>query len=79
MKNDLVKNWYVKAYPTDDLGTRITDTLTFEDIANAMKNGIDFYEIVEVADSIIRERIFSKLSEVYGTTYDYWYDLWLAS
>ena len=34
------------------------------------------YDITRVGDSIIRERIFAILSELYGVTYDEIYNLW---
>lgn len=38
---------------------------------------IDFYELIGVSDSIVRERIFWKLVELTGLDYDYFYKLWL--
>lgn len=73
----LVKEFYVKKYPTDELGQDIDPTITFEDLYNRMKNGEDFYDIVDVSDSVIRERIFEKLAEINNVSYDDIYNLWL--
>lgn len=76
---DRVKEWYMEKFSTDPLGQYLNAEATFKDVEIGMKNGFDFYEIVNASDSIIRERIFSKLAELYGTTYNYWYDLWLSN
>lgn len=73
----LVKEFYVEKYPTDELGQDIDPTITFEDLYNRMKNGEDFYDIVDVSDSVIRERIFEKLAEINNVSYDDIYNLWL--
>ena len=41
-----------------------------------MAKGECIYDITRVGDSIIRERIFAILSELYGVTYDTIYNLW---
>ena len=77
--NENVKKWYMEEYPTDELGIEINELLTFENVADRMKNGEDIYDILNVEDSIVRERVFEQLSKVYNTDYDYWYYLWLAN
>lgn len=77
-KNDFsqsIKEWYTAAYPTDNLGADITGTF-----AHAMQCILfagDFYAYVSVTDSLVRERIFRKLSEMLGVDYDEIYHLWL--
>lgn len=74
-----IKDWYRKAYPTDDLGGDLNGELTFNQLYILMKYGVPFYELVGASDSIVRERIFHKLCEIYNKPYDYFYELWLNS
>lgn len=70
-----IKDWYVKAYPTDTEGANITGT--FGGAMQCILFGNDFYAYVSVADSLVRERIFRKLSEMLGVNYNEIYNLWL--
>lgn len=40
-------------------------------------SGGEFYAYLSVTDSLVRERIFRKLSEMLGVEYDEIYNLWL--
>jgi hypothetical protein len=73
-----VKPWYMEEYPTDEMGEDIDDDLTFEDIFQCLDSYDDIYKYIP-GDSIIRERIFSKLAELMDVDYDYIYDQWLKS
>ena len=42
-----------------------------------MQHGDDFYEVINVSDSIIRVRIFNIMAIVGGITYDEIYQMWL--
>jgi len=72
-----IKEFYLKNYPTDELGTELKETSTFSGLLNILFTGGDVYEYFGVGDSLIRERLFTKLSEELETSYDYIYDLWL--
>ena len=75
-----VQEWYIGEYPTDDLVEEIKDTVTFEDIFEALDNYEDIYEVIgNGIDSIVRERIFNKLATLMEVDYDYIYDQWLKS
>ena len=74
--NKSVRDFYLKKYPTDDLGEEISDNITFYDLFDALKNGKDIYRIIGVHDSVIRERVFKELSNISGYSYDYIYSLW---
>lgn len=74
-----VKEWYRGEYPTDDLVEEIKDTVTFEDIFEALDNYRDIYNEIGTTDSIVRERIFNKLATLMEVDYDYIYDQWLKS
>jgi hypothetical protein len=67
-----IKDWYTNNYPTDDLGEELNE-ITFEDLWNT-DNTDNIYEVMGVGDSVIRERLFERLSEIYGVSYDDVYD-----
>lgn len=74
-----VKEWYRGEYPTDDLVEEIKDTVTFEDVFEALDNYRDIYNEIGTTDSLVRERIFNKLAILMEVDYDYIYDQWLKS
>lgn len=74
-----VKEWYRGEYPTDDLVEEIKDTVTFEDIFEALDNYRDIYNEIGTTDSLVRERIFNRLATLMEVDYDYIYDQWLKS
>ena len=74
-----LKDWYIKNYPTDDLGEEIYDENTFEDLWNGIHNNMEVYDIIGYGDSILRERLFEHLAEIKGVNYDYVYDKWLGT
>lgn len=74
-----IKNWYTKTYPSDDLGEELNDNITFYDLYVLMYQGNEVYSILGVSDSIVRERVFEKLSEILHVDYEYIYNIWLRS
>ena len=72
-----IKEFYLETYPTDDLGTELKDNTTFTGLLNELYNGNDVYDYIGVGDSLIRERLFAKLSNILNTSYDYIWNLWL--
>ena len=75
MKNqENIKEWYIKEYPTDEAGTEIKSTVTFNDVFEALNSYKSFYKTIGVGDSLIRERIFTKLSEIMQVEYEYIYN-----
>lgn len=81
---DKIKDWYMEAFETDELGEEIDDDLTFEELIKKMDAKCDVYDILGVGDSIIRERVFSGLVEAmqkdgYEVEYDDVYYAWLHS
>lgn len=74
-----IKEWYIKKYPTDELGVKIDNEITFEDLFIVLDAYKDVYEALGVGDSIIRERAFSKLAEIMNVNYDYIYEQWLRA
>lgn len=77
--NELIKEFYAKAYPTDDMVNDMDNNITFQQVLNELikGNGYNFYEVIGVHDSLIRERVFSRLSEIMNLEYEYIYKLWL--
>jgi antirestriction protein len=78
-KGEGIKHWYTRSFPTDDLGEELNDTITFRDLWDALNEKKDIYEIIEVGDSVIRERLFEYLSLIYDVDYSIVYKKWLES
>lgn len=70
-----IKEWYVKDYATDPLGPRLAGT--FGGALQCLLSGGDVYGYVTQADSIVRERLFGKLSKMLEVGYNEIYQLWL--
>lgn len=73
-----IKEWYMSAFPTDELGCELNDSSTFAHLLTALDNGQDVYDVLGVGDSIIRERVFRQLSEMMNVDYSYIYNKWLG-
>ena len=71
-----IRDWYMKNYPTDDLGPDLNRISTFEDLWNGIHLPMEIYVVIGVGDSLIRERLFSELSEIKNVDYDYIYNKW---
>jgi len=74
-----LKEFYMKNYPTDELGVEINENTTFVGLLHALYEGNDVYDYFGVDDSIVRERLFEGLSKEINTSYDYIYYMWLNS
>jgi hypothetical protein len=72
-----IKQFYLNNYPTDELGVELSENANFTGLLNELFTSNDVYGYIGVGDSIIRERLFEKLSEILNTPYDYVYKLWL--
>lgn len=77
--NELVKDFYAKTYPTDDMVIDMNGNITFQQVLNELikGNGDNFYELIGASDSLVRERVFLGLSEVMGLEYEHIFKLWL--
>jgi hypothetical protein len=73
-----IRKFYLEAFPTDELGVEINPKANFESLWIVIRGGL-FYEYIGVFDSVVRERIFEKLSELTGHDYDYIYNEWIIS
>ena len=72
-----VKDDYVTDYPTDDLGKEINENLNYLQLFNGLLSDDDIYEMIDVSDSLIRERVLERLAYLMGIDYQIIYYLWL--
>lgn len=77
-----IKEWYSNEYKTDTLAEIINEDITFYDLFMCMcfrlhSEETDIYSLLNVSDSLIRERIFGKISEILNNDYKIVYNLWL--
>ena len=72
-----IKEYYVKEYPTDELGVELKDNATFIGLLDTLHTEGDVYEYIGVEDSMVRERLFWELTSILDRPYDYVYALWL--
>ena len=75
-----VKEWYTEHFPSDEFGSSLKAEITFYDVFDGMTEGKEFYGLVfadNSGDSIVRERIFEKMSQLLRVDYDTIYYLWL--
>lgn len=73
-----IKLYYKKNYPDDELGNEIRD-ITFLELFKNLDRGINIYETINVNDSIVRERLFQGLAELFDSDYNYIYNKWLKN
>jgi len=74
-----IKQYYTEHFPSDKLGNEIKSDITFLGLRNILYGNLDVYEYIGGGDSIVRERLFEKLSEYIDQDYSFIYDLWLYS
>ena len=74
-----IREFYVKNYPSDDMGDGINPNATFDGLWKILNTYGDVYEYLYVYDSIIRERVFEKLAANKGCEYDVIYQQWLRA
>jgi hypothetical protein len=64
--NGSVKNWYKETYPADTWATRkMSKDITFADI---LENPWGIYGILNVGDSLVRERVFKEIDDIHLKT-----------
>jgi hypothetical protein len=79
MRDMKIREYYLEAYPTDDLGTEINPQATFEGLFQTLDRYGDVYEYIGVGDSIIRERCFEQLAHIMDCPYDEIYEQWMMA
>ena len=65
-----IREFYLNTYPTDELGVELNETPTFAGLLNQLIVSGDVYRYIGVSDSVIRERLFEKLSQIKGVDYN---------
>ena len=78
--NEVVRDWMLRVHPgeRDFLGD-FSETVTFIELARRMRDGENFYDILDCGESEQRVRCFERLAELTDTDRNLWYDLWLNS
>lgn len=71
-----IRDWYQATYPKDELADRILG-VSFQQLMDALEHHEDYYHLIGVGDSLVRERIFTGLSNFSNRPYNEIYDLWL--
>lgn len=74
-----IKDFYLKNYPTDEMGVEINENATFVGLLWALQSKCDVYQYIGADDSIIRERLFAELAKQLRLSYNTIYDLWLGN
>lgn len=73
-----LKAYYCREYPEDELGQEMPEEPTFTTLFDYLDSYQDVYSLMgRASDSIIRERLFSRLAELMEADYDYIYQQWL--
>ena len=75
--DNLVRDWFMRNYPDDQLGEEIDPDLTFDDALRAVARGDGFYDALGVGDSIVRNLVFEELAVRYDVNYGDVYEAWL--
>ena len=73
-----IKRWYRREFPDDIVGCDLNKEATFVGLAACIDHGEDIYEYLGVTDSVVRERLFEKLAELFGVNYEFVYRLWVV-
>ena len=76
MLQQQLKAFYIACF-NDEKGGQELKAVTFGELLQALKNGVDVYSFTGAYDSIVRERLFILLANILGKKYSYIYDLWL--
>jgi len=74
---ETIKEYYTRNFPSDELGEELNDTATFDTLLIILFTRKDVYKYIGVGDSIIRERIFERLAEIKGISYNDVYYQWM--
>ena len=74
--NLIVRDWYVTKYPKDADHGQFLRKVTFRDVAFNIRHTYDI--LGDHCDSVIRERVFEKLAEIFSCPYDDILDAWVS-
>lgn len=73
-----VRDWYIKNHPYDLEGLHIDETVTFNELITALNADQDFYKVIGIEDSMIRENVFKKIADILDVDYQVVYDKWIS-
>lgn len=73
--NEKVKDWYNLMYPSDELGMQLRGGVTFNDVWNNIES---VYDVLDVSDSLVRERVFESIADRLSIGYGVVYTKWLG-
>ena len=72
-----LREFYLQQYPTDNLALEIKESKHFAGLLNALYQEESVYDFIGVEDSLVRERLFLKLSKILDVEYNFVYNLWI--
>lgn len=73
--NKSVRAWYMETYPADSLGVEIIPRMTFEHLRKWInRHTADIYDLLEVQDSVVGNRVMEKMSQLYNVPYNVVYE-----
>ncbi len=76
---ETVREWMLREHPEE--GTMMVgfnETVTFAELAERMERREGFFDITGATEFVHREMIVTRLAELTGKEYGYWYRLWLS-
>jgi len=73
--NESIREYYLQERPDDELGIEIDGKVTFQELYDTLGIRV-VYEVIGVFDSIVREILFQRLSELCGVEYNVIYEKW---
>jgi len=74
-----VKEFYLKNYPSDELGKEINEDASFVGLLWTLQSKGDVYDFLGVFDSIVRERLFEELAKQLRLSYTTIYEMWMKA
>lgn len=74
MKENSMKSkinvWYSYHYPNDTEALKNINAVTFGDVLKAIVTKENVYDVIGLADSIVRDSIFSEICNLLGWEYE---------
>lgn len=74
-----IRDYYVNEYPFHIMGWKINEDATFDNLLEVLNTGGYVYDCLWVDDNVVRERVFEKLAEIQGVSYDDIYNQWMRN
>ena len=75
-KNEKARDWLLREFPSErPFLIHFSKTITFQEIADRMEAGEDFYSICGIYDTGDRQFCQDRMAELFGKPWDYWQEL----